>query len=495
MVPATDFFMPCSVLRTLAFLIALILSVPVVAQQPASIDEAVNAAVAQASKSVVAIARVRRDEASPPWVEQRRFPSDDYPLGSGPVDPEFMPHEFGLGVVVDRGGLILTTLHVLGEINNSQYFVWAQRRVFQAQVVAADPWLDIAVLEIPTDDLSPIEFGSAREVRPGDNAVAIGNPFGIARDGEPEVSFGVVSQLACEAPAQSLPTMRNGLESLIPRRETLHHYGTLLRLETKLPLRESGGPLINLEGELIGLMTTYNAEPVEDVEAAFALPIDAGFIKSLETLKQGRLPEYGLLGLAPRPARLVDPTIKSGAAVEDVMPGTPAARVGLRVGDVITHVDDELVIDDRHLIRLVSALPAEAKITLQYIRDPRSRKTLSVSVALSKKYHESSREAFARQREPAWRGMRVDYATASPVFRELARHVDPEGCVAVIEVERDSPAWKAGLRSGTFVSHIGKRRVSTPQQFRDAAHEQVGEAALRVTMAGEGDPVRKVAAP
>ena len=486
------------VYRIPALLIALILSAhfrDAAAQQPTSIDEAVNAAVEKADKSVVAIARVRKDDAAPAWLDRQRFPSDDYPHGTGPADPDFLPHEFGLGVVVDRGGLILTSLHVLGEITNSRYFVWVQRRVFQAQVVAADPWLDVAVLEIPTDDLTPIEFGSAQQLKPGDSAVALGNPLGIARDGEPGFNLGVISQLACEAPTQSLPTMRNGLESLIARRETLHHYGTLLKLETKSPLRDSGAPLINLEGELIGLMTTYTAQPVQDIEAAFALPIDAGFLKSLETLKQGRLPEYGLLGLAPRPARLVDPTLKSGAAVEDVMPGTPAARVGLRAGDVITHVDDALVIDDLHLIRLVSALPAETKITLHYLRDPRSKKTLSVGVVLSKKYHESAREAFARQREPAWRGMRVDYATASPVFRELARHVDPEGCVAVIDVERDSPAWKAGLRNGAFVSHIGNRRVSTPQQFREEASQQVGEAALRVTMAGDGEPVRKVAAP
>jgi serine protease Do len=91
--------------------------------------------------------------------------------------------------------------------------------------------------------------------------------------------------------------------------------------------------------------------------------------------------------------------------------------------------------------------------------------------------------------------MRVDYATASPLFQELARHVDPAGCVAVIDVDRDSPAWKAGLRNGTFVSHVGKQRVSTPQEFRAAVEQESGEAALRITTAGDGDPVRRVAAP
>jgi serine protease Do len=226
-----------------------------------------------------------------------------------------------------------------------------------------------------------------------------------------------------------------------------------------------------------------------------AIPIDDDCRKALETLKRGALPEYGLLGLAPRAARLVDPALKTGAAVEDVMPGTPAAKVGLRAGDIITHVDDQVVQDDLHLIRLVSALPAESQVTLRVLRDVRAKKTLVLTATLSKKYQESARESFAEVREPAWRGMRVDYATASPVFRELARHVDPEGCVAVIDVERDSPAWKAGLRNGTFVSHVGQQRVSTPRQFREAVEQQTGEAALRITSAGDGDPVRKVAAP
>jgi serine protease Do len=91
--------------------------------------------------------------------------------------------------------------------------------------------------------------------------------------------------------------------------------------------------------------------------------------------------------------------------------------------------------------------------------------------------------------------MRVDYATASPRFREVARLVDPVGCVAVVDVDRDSPAWKAGLRNGVFVSHVGKQRVSTPQQFREAVEKEMGEAALRITVAGDGDPVRRVKAP
>jgi serine protease Do len=452
-------------------------------------------AIARAARSVVAVARVRLDESAPPLVERERFPPEDYAAGSGPADPDFFPHEFGAGVVVDREGLILTSLHLLGDIHRSRYFVWVQRRAFPARLKAADPWLDVAVLEIAADDLPPIEPGNARRIKPGDTAFAIGGPLEIARDGEPDIRQGRIAQIGREAPAQSLPAMRNGLELIAQRRETLHHYGTLLEFESKPPISGSGGILLDHNGRWIGLLTTYRSPSGQEAAGGLAIPIDDDFQKALETLKRGALPEYGLLGLAPRAARLVDPSLKSGAAVEDVMPGTPAAKVGLRAGDVITHVGDQAVQDDLHLIRLVSALPAESEVTLRVLRDLRAKKVLLLTATLSKKYHESAREPFAERREPAWRGMRVDYATASPVFRELARHVDPEGCVAVIDVERDSPAWKAGLRNGVFVSHVGQQRVSTPRQFREAVERQTGETALRITSAGDGDPVRKVAAP
>jgi len=464
-----------------------------IAQEPETPD--FHAAVTKASNSIVAIARVRRDDASPRWIEEQRFPPDEYLSGPGPTQPEFLPHEFGIGVVVDESGLILTSLHNLGEISASHYFVWSQRRAFKAKVKAADPWLDVAVLEVLADDLQPIELGDARQVKPGDSAAVLGSPLQVARDGEPASSTGVIARLACAAPAPTLPTIFNGLERNTVRRETLHHYGTLLKFETESAEVHGGGAVIDSQGRLIGLLTTYVPETGTDDQAGFAIPIDEDFCKALQTLKQGRLPEYGLLGLAPEAAKRADPTLKTGAVVEDVMPGTPAAKAGFRPGDIITHVGDQVVQDHLHLIRLVSALPAEAKITLQILRGPRPRKSLSISVVLSKKYYESAREPYAEFREAAWRGMRVDYATASPLFRELARNVDPEGCVAVVDVDRDSPAWKAGMRNGTFVSHVAGKRVSTPQQFRDEVAKHSGEASLRITVAGDGDPIRKVAVP
>lgn len=453
------------------------------------IESAFVQAIAKAEKSVVAIAKIRRDEAAPRRLGQLPSPFGMMPEGSDPTSIDYVPREFGAGVVVDKTGLILTSLHVLGEVSGNDYVVWVQRRPYVAKVKAADPWLDVAILQISANDLTPMTLGDAKTLKKGQIVVALGNPRGIARDGEPSAIWGMIANLARAAPANRQSRARGG-------RETLHHYGTLIQLDTKLPLGCSGGAIVNLKGELIGLATTLTALPGEEQEAGLAIPIDEDFKASLESLKAGKLPEYGFLGLAPQPLPLRDRQAgKRGAIVEDVVPGAPAAKSGIKPGDIVTQVNATPVQDDLHLIRLVSALPAESQVRLQVQRDPRAKKPFEVDVVLSKKYQESARESFAEQQAGAWRGMRVEYATATPAFRDLIRHIDPQGCIAVLDVERDSPAWKAGLRGGQFISHVNDARVSTPKEFWAAVEDLQEEVALRVTMSPDGELVRRVAAP
>jgi serine protease Do len=185
-----------------------------------------------------------------------------------------------------------------------------------------------------------------------------------------------------------------------------------------------------------------------------------------------------------------------GARVEDVVAATPAAAAGLRIGDVITHVGGEAIHDDMDLIRRVSGLHADMSVTLGVLRggdESRLGRPLEVRVTLSKKRAVEGRESFAESEPTAWRGMRVEYATATPQFREQSRDLDPGGCVGVVAVERDSAAWKAGLRPGDFVSHVGRERVATPRQFYEAAAVVDGDVSLRLTAVAAEKAVRTVA--
>jgi serine protease Do len=440
----------------------------------AAMERLVTDAIERAEKSVVAIARVRREKDAP-----AREPEDlalpPFPLDRdvGPTDPKFVPNEFGTGVVIDAKGLIVTNYHVIGDVRGADYYIWLARKPYAAKVKAADPWLDLAVLQIEAENLLPITFGDGRAVKKGQFVIALGNPYAIARDGQPSAAWGIVSNLQRQAPAPKGGTRPS------EGRETLHHWGTLIQTDAKLEFGASGGALVNLKGEMIGLTTSLAALYGYERPGGFAIPIDDDFKRALDTLKTGRLPDYGFLGVAPRTLAMSDRQKgRFGAAIEDIVPATPAAVAGLKSGDIITHVDGRQVFDDIDLIRHVSALPADLQITLSIQRGSR---TLQAPVTLSKKRLEGARPGYAEVPPPTWRGLRVEYATAAPLFRDQSRDLDPEGCVGVIEVERDSPAWKAGLRPGDFLSHVNKTRVATPQQFYDAVALIDGEAKLQLT--------------
>jgi len=455
-----------------------------------AMEKLLTEAIERAEKSVVAIARVRREEG-------RRVTADDVAppvipgLGSDdPTDPGFVPNEFGTGVVIDAKGLIVTNLHVLGEHRENDYFVWLTRKPYAAKLKAADPWLDLAVLQIEADGLKPIAFGDARGLKKGQFVIALGNPYAIARDGQPSASWGIVANLHRQAPSPRTGTRPSG------SRETLHHWGTLIQTDARLELGTSGGALINLSGEMVGLTTSLAALYGYERPGGFAVPVDADFRRAVDQLKTGRLPDYGFLGVAPRFLTMAERQQgKQGARVEDVVPATPAAVAGLRTGDVITHIAGEPVADDLELIRRLSGLLADTNVTLRVLRgasESRAGRPLTVEVKLSKKQFEGGRESFAEIERAAWRGMRVEYATAAPQFRERSRELDPVGSVGVVEVERDSTAWQAGMRPGDFVSHVGQTRVATPQQFYDAASAIPGEVSLRLTAVDPGKSLRTV---
>ena len=469
--------------------------VPSGLETAAALEQAVIEAVAKAEKSVVAIARVRKETGREAPLRADEPPRDlPGPAEvTDPTDPKFVPSEFGSGVVIDAKGLIVTNYHVLGDTNAADYFVWLARKPYPARVKGADPWLDLAVLQIDAEGLTPMPLGNARELKKGQFVIALGNPYAIARDGQPSATWGLISNLSRKAPSREIDTRPSD------RGETLHHWGTLIQTDARLELGASGGALVNLKGEMVGLTTSLAALAGYEKSGGFAYPVDDTFRTAIDQLKIGRLPEYGFLGVLPgllaaeerRAGRL-------GALVEDVVPATPAAKAKLKVGDVIKTIDGQTVADPVDLIRKVSGLPAEAVVTISYERGgsaSRPGRRFEVKVPLSKKQMEGGRPVLAEVTDPGWRGMKVEYATAAPLFRERSRDLDPAGCVGVIEVERDSPAWKAGFRPGDFVSHVGTARVATPREFYDKAGKESGEVKLKLTAAEPANSERTVAAP
>ena len=299
-------------------------------------------------------------------------------LGDRLLEPDFIPTEFASGVVVDRSGLILTNYHVLGRPRGVRLRRVTGRRGYRATILAADRSYDLAVLKLADgsiDSLRPIPLGDADKLRKGRIVIALGNPLATARDGEAAASWGIVSNLARKAAPDDAAAEQGG------RKSTLHQFGTLIQTDVRLDRGASGGALINLHGEMVGLTTAVGALPGDDGAAGFAIPVNDTFRHVVKELSAGRAVAYGFLGVAP------DPTYRPnspGVRLTNVVRGTPAAKAGLRVGDVITHVAEAPLHAADDLFLQVSKHPAGSRVQLRLVRGGRPQTS---PVRLSKKYH------------------------------------------------------------------------------------------------------------
>ncbi|MBX7166684.1 MAG: PDZ domain-containing protein [Pirellulales bacterium] len=452
-------------------------------QLAASIEQSMVAAIGEAEKSVVAIARIRRNDAEggpagplfDPFGQQATTNEE-----SDPSQPGFIPTDFGTGVVVDRSGLVLTCNHVLGDSDNSIYRVTTiDRRTYNAKVKASDTRSDLAVLQLEdASGLTPIKFGNGAALRKGQIVIALGNPYAIARDGQASASWGIVANLSRKA----APGAKD--ESQRPR-STLHHYGTLIQTDAKLNLGTSGGALVNLKGEMVGLTTALAAIVGYEQSAGYAVPVDETFLRVLEDLKQGREVQYGLLGILPNNLSADDIRGgRQGALVTGVQVGTPAQRF-LEPEDVITAVNGQPVFDADSLVLNVGRLEAGATAALNIERGGRQ---MRVAVELAK-FPVAGKRVFTP--EPAWRGLRVDYKTA--LLDQAAGVIPPEDCVVVIDVASDSSAWNAGLRPGMYISHVDGRPVRNPRDFREAVADKSAPVRVLLPLGTDSERTRVIA--
>jgi serine protease Do len=479
------------------------------AQQPRTSPPDGSTAVAQLEKTLVDIIA----RAEPSVVAIGRTPSQQLAIADhrpGDVFVELRdnaagpsaPLTVGAGVIIDRTGLVLT--HYLAVHEGDQHTVTTiDRTTYPATIRAADPRSGLAILAIdpkasplkrggapqkPTapDGFPTIKLGDAASARKGQFVIAIGNPYAIQTDGQPTASWGIITNLARKAPSGT--NLNDAPGPAGDFRTTLHHLGTLIQTDAKLGFSAAGGALLNLRGELIGLTTTAATIAGHEQPAGYAIPINGTTRRIIDTLNQGREVEYGMLGVGFGHLSMETP-IASGSrlALVRVFAGGPAARAGLASGDVVTRVADEPVTDVDAVQLAISKLPPSTVTTVEYIRGGRPATT---SVTLAKLAVAGKK--IASVRPDAWRGLRVDYATALEVA-ELAQAfsggaVDPEGCVLVAEVEEKSVAWNAGVRKGMFISHVGGKRVTTPAEFHAAA-QTVGEKFdVRLTQPVAGEP-------
>ncbi len=483
-----------------AFIVILLLSPTRVFAQPAPLDSLVVLAAAEeqlvkviaaAEPSVVALGVIKRGAAEALRVDG--FGLDVTPRATDEYGPDFIPNEFGSGVIITAGNgneanserVVLTMYHlvkggpVVGRDAPTDRVLRVRlpgRQICDAKILAADPRSDLAVLRLDLagtklnrEDLKPFKLSEPTPPRKGQFVISLGNPYAIARDGSASASWGMISNIS-RFPAQ----VENDKPDSGPARRdtTIHHLGTLLHVDTRLNLGGSGGALLNLKGDLIGLTTSLAALEGYEKSVGYAIPIDANTKRVIESLAKGLEVEYGFLGLQPDdcllaplrhlPPRVTQPT---AARVLLVFADSPAGLAGVRRDDVILAVNRKPIFGKFDLLREVGLLGPAATAELTVWREA-ERRELTLHAELGK-WPLSDEETLVvtQQRYPEWRGLQVDYPTARAKFMNWPEQRYPSA-VVVTSVAPQSSAASVELQAGDFITQIDSQPVRTPEEFQ-----------------------------
>ncbi len=439
-----------------------------------AIETVVQDAIARAELSVVAIAREKTDNDQTLAVKGRnpdveveaepRVPNAFMPT-LDPLEGEAMTFDYGSGVVIGDAGEILTAFHVVKGARVLKVRA-PGRQYFKAEIIAADPRTDLAVIvprtapEHPAPRLKPIALGDAGTLRKGAFLIALGNPFNAAKkDGRASASWGILANTARQFEAYDEQS----------RGVFLRNLPTLLQLDSKLNLGMSGGAVVNMKGELVGLTTAVANAVGFDVQAGYAIPIDALGRKVIETLKQGKEYEHGFLGIS------LDQATHT-TTVKDCQPNTPAANGGLQVGDVILQVGAIPVNDDDSLVVAINSFAAGESVPFKI---ERRGTVIDRTIALAKRGVEGQ---IATNRPAAWRGLRVDYTStlANLGYGDRMQRAFSRGGVVVSDVQTGSDADRAGLKRSQIISRVGPDNVQvhTPREFAEAVANLKGPVTL-----------------
>jgi S1-C subfamily serine protease len=376
-------------------------------------------------------------------------------------DPDNTPESYGSGVVLDRSGLVLTNAHVVR--GATKVFVRLPGGTGRyADIHALDTRSDLAVLRLigKVPGLKELSLGDGDTLHKGQFVIALANPFAAGfRDGSPSASFGIVSNLRRRMPGKTDEIERNRL--------CLHQFGTLVQTDARLQAGCSGGALLNLKGELVGLTTSLAALEGVETPGGYALPMSAGLRRIIEVLRRGEEVEYGFLGVRFQPFE------QGGVCLQKVIGNSGARQAGLRGGDYILAIDGKPVrhFDDVYLT--VGMLQAGSTVEVVRARRPRGPGE-KVLVKLSKYY--VPLPSIASRRPPARGGLRVDYTS---LLAQTGRDLDPipEG-VMIREVLPGSAADKAGLQPLRVITRVDGHKVTSPAEYYRAVAAAHGEVVL-----------------
>ena len=407
----------------------------------------VNISVTQMQKTAAEGPQFRGLDPNDPFYEFfRRF---QIPV---PQEGEGQPtHGLGSGFIVSADGLVLTNAHVVKDASEVTVKL-TDKREFKAKVVGSDAQSDIAVLKIDAKNLPVVKLGNSEDVRVGEWVVAIGAPFGF----ENSVSAGIVS-----AKARSLP---DGT------------YVPFIQTDVAVNPGNSGGPLFNMKGEVIGINSQIYSRTGGYQGLSFAIPVDLAMRVEQQLVKDGKVTR-GRIGVTIQ--EVSQPLADSfglakpdGALVSSVEKGSPAEKAGLETGDVILAINGKAVSRSIDLSGSVAELKPGAKADLQVWRKG-SQRNITVTVGEMKPAKVAS--ADSEGGSPGRLGVAVRALTA-----EERKEAGIAGGVVVENVNANSAAARAGIEPGDIIVALNSTPIASAEQLQSALKKSGKHAALLV---------------
>lgn len=396
------------------------------------------------------------------------------------ADSRHIPETFGSGIVVDADGLILTNYHVVQDATKVFVRLPGGEGSY-ANIWAADPRSDLAVLKLIDErlgQLKPMTFGNADAARRGQQVVVLANPFVAGqRDGQPSVSVGVISNIQRRVPGRKMTTESNAAP--------LYQFGILFQTDARIALGSSGGALLNMQGECIGITTSLAAIAGADAPGGFALPVTGAIRKVIDTLKRGEQIDYGFLGVSLQGV----PGHVPGAMVSDRgLKGGPAqTEAQLNGGDIIVAIGTHAVRDDQDLMLALGLFFAGDKIPLTVLRGGFGKEQI-VHATLVKYHVQGKTIASSLGKRPYVDGLRVDYT--SLLVQKPNSGQELESGVLVTDVKATSKAATKQIFVGDIITHVAGARVSTPAAFYDRIGRIPGPVELTINRGGQTERIR-----
>ena len=388
--------------------------------------------------------------------------------GQGPGDGGGRSREtgsLGSGFIISPDGYIVTNNHLIQGVGgqgtvDTVTVTLTNRREFTARIIGRDPPSDLALLKIEGQNLPYVRWGDSTRARVGDWVLAIGNPYGLGGS----VTAGIISAL------------HRGITGV-------GAYDRYIQTDASINMGNSGGPMFDLQGNVIGVNTALISPTGANVGIGLAIPAEAAQ-PVIDSLRRGQRPQRGYLGVSLQPveegiAEALGVPKDQGEIVRMVQPGEPAERAGLQQGDVIVRVNGQEVNPDQTVSYLVANTPVGSRIPVELIRNGR-RMTVQVTVGQRPTEEELARQLGTGD-EPEG-GLRPDDAPATPGSAVLGMSLQPltpqigravnlppdARGVVITSIAPGSDAADKGLRRGDLIMSVNRQQVTTPAQVEAA---------------------------